>query len=66
MTFPIHNNLEVIHEWSCRRPHSKYWFGVWTIVQLLYIMAINTSVSLLLCPRLTRRTPSDTSTITVS
>ena len=49
-----------------RRPHSKCWFGVWTIIQLLYIMAVNTSVSLLLCPRITRTTPPDTSTITVS
>ena len=56
----------ILYDVTYRRPHSKYWFGVWTIVQLLYIMAVNTSVSLLLCPRFTRTTLSATSMITVS
>lgn len=37
---------------SFRHPHSKYWHGVWTIIQLMYIMSTYTSVSLLLCPSL--------------
>ena len=37
---------------SFRHPHSKYWYGVWTVIQLMFIMSIRTSVSLLLCPTL--------------
>ena len=50
----------------CRRPHTKYWHGVWTIIQIMYIMAVDTSVSLLLCPTLSRTASSGTSKLTVS
>lgn len=48
----------------CRRPHTKYWHGVWTIIQIMYIMAVETSVSLLLCPTLS--SSSGNSKLTVS
>jgi hypothetical protein len=48
----------------CRRPHTKCWHGVWTIIQIMYIMAVDTSVSLLLCPTLS--SSSGTSKLTVS
>ena len=56
------NFRSVIYYISHRRTRSIYWHGVWTIVQLMYIMAVKTSVSLLLCPTLTE---SGTSKITV-
>ena len=51
---------------TCSRRHTKYWHGVWTIIQIMYIMAVNTSLSLLLCPTLTRTTSERTVTHTVS
>ena len=48
-----------------RRPHTRYWHGVWTIIQVMYIMAVQTSVSLLLCPTFTTTTSSGTSKFTV-
>ena len=50
---------------TCRRTRSIYWHGVWTVVQLVYIMAVKTSASLLLCPTLSRKTLTGTSNVMV-
>lgn len=35
-----------------RHHRFKYWHGIWTIILLMYVMTLETSVSLLLCPTL--------------
>lgn len=52
--------------WICRRHRFKYWHSIWTITLLMYVMTVETSVSLLFCPILNSTSMGSISVSTTS